>query len=320
MAKRKRLTPAQADYLAPTEARAVSPRAGIPAPIAQVASDASAAAALAEVTQALTAARAEGRLLLRLDPDSIDPAYLVRDRIETEPEAMAALVESLRNHGQRMPVEVTETGPGRYGLISGWRRWQALCQLRHEGAENVTVLALLRPRTEAGSAYIAMVEENEVRLGLSYYERARIAAKAVDLGVFETEKAALLQLFASASRARRSKIRSFLAIYRALDDVLRFPAALPERLGLTLASLIDTSPDRLAALRENLGQTPATTAAEEQARLTRLCAKKALTKPETRSEVAPGISLVTRKGRIELTGPGVGPDLAKRLERWLQGQ
>ena len=50
-----------------------------------------------------------------------------------------------------------------------------------------------------------MVEENEIRVGLSYYERARIVAKAVAQGVFETEKQALQRLFHTASRPKRSK-------------------------------------------------------------------------------------------------------------------
>ena len=84
-----------------------------------------------------------------------------------------------------------------------------------------------------------MVEENEIRVGLSYYERARIAARAAELGVFPDTASALARLFASASRAKRSKIGSFLRLYTALDDRLRFPAAIPERLGLRLARALD---------------------------------------------------------------------------------
>ena len=50
------------------------------------------------------------------------------------------------------------------------------------------------------------------------------------MGSYNAVKAALLALFATASRAKRSRIRAFLEIYHALDGVLRFPAHLPERL------------------------------------------------------------------------------------------
>ena len=128
------------------------------------------------------------------------------------------------------------TGALPYGLISGWRRLQALKALHAETGEPrfATVQALVRRPETAADAYVTMVEENEIRLGLSHYERARVAALATARGVFESEKAALLALFATASRPKRSRIRAFLEIYHALDGVLRFPAALPERLGLAL--------------------------------------------------------------------------------------
>ena len=101
-------------------------------------------------------------------------------------------------------------------------------------ARFATVQALVRRPETAADAYVAMVEENEIRLGLSQYERARVAARAVARGVFPDEEAALRALFASASRPKRSRIRAFLALYHGLDDALRFPAAIPERLGLAL--------------------------------------------------------------------------------------
>ena len=113
-----------------------------------------------------------------------------------------------------------------------------------------------------------MVEENEIRLGLSQYERARVAALATERGVFESEKAALLALFATASRPKRSRIRAFLEIYHALDGTLRFPAALPERLGLALVErLRDGSGPRIA---EALAAAAPATAEAEQALLARL--------------------------------------------------
>ena len=106
-----------------------------------------------------------------------------------------------------------------YGLISGWRRLAALKALHAETGEArfATVQALVRRPETAADAYVNMVEENEIRLGLSHYERARVAALATERGIFESEKKALLALFATASRAKRSRIRAFLDIYHALD-------------------------------------------------------------------------------------------------------
>jgi ParB/RepB/Spo0J family partition protein len=224
-----------------------------------VAGDAAAAAALAEVAGAFAEARAEGRLVQRLPLAAVEPGHLIRDRIAENEEEMDGLMASLAAHGQRSPIDVTEIAPGRFGLISGWRRLTALSRLHDRTGEArfATVLALVRRPETAAAAYVAMVEENEVRLALSYYERARIAARAVDAGVFPTEKAALQTLYASASRARRSKIGSFLTLYRRLDPVLRFPAAIGERLGLALAQMVDSRPAHLAALVTALTERPA---------------------------------------------------------------
>ena len=153
-----------------------------------------------------------------------------------------------------------------------------------------------RPET-AADAYVAMVEENEIRLGLSQYERARVAALATERGVFESEKAALLALFATASRPKRSRIRAFLELYHALDGTLRFPAALPERLGLALVERLRAGdgprspppsprPRRRRAEAEHalLGRPGAAAASAAAARRA------------PREQIAPGVTLASRLG------------------------
>lgn len=327
MAKRRRLIPAtppgfDPDALAGGEARAaLAPGLGMTPPIARVASEAAAHAALDEVAGAMAAARAEGRLVLTLPLAAIDSDYLVRDRLALDGAELAPLIASLRDHGQRMPVEVADLGAGRYGLISGWRRVQALTRLATEGGSG-QVLALLRRPAEASDAYVAMVEENEVRQGLSYYERARIAARAADLGVFESEKQALQRLFAGASRPRRSKIGSFISLYRALDDVLRHPAAISERLGLALEKALESRPEALAALKRDLAAGNGDPGAE-MALLGRFVTgkTKAAVRRPAAQELAPGVFLAVggaaSRPVLTLSGPGVTEDLRTRLESWL---
>lgn len=264
MAKRKRLTPpdpARVDAAGPLETKGmftsypngVAPTRTRPSPpIADVAGDAATVAALEEVSETLSRARAEGRMVLDLPLDQIDAGYLVRDRVVADETEMTTLMASLRARGQQTPIEVTALADGRYGLISGWRRLTALRQLAKEDAKFGSVLALMRSPAEAADAYLAMVEENEIRVGLSYFERARIAAKAVEQGVYATEKAALLSLYHAASRAKRSKIRSFLTVVHALDGHLGFPGAMGERAGLTLAKALDGDPDLAGRLHKAL--------------------------------------------------------------------
>ncbi len=312
---RRRLTPLD---IAPDVPRAEQAMA--PAPIARVAAEAAGAAALEELSETLRRARETGRLILDVPLDAIAPDHLSRDRLPVDDDEMAALRESLRAHGQRTPIEVTPvTGALPYGLISGWRRLAALKALQAETGDVrfATVQALVRRPETAAAAYVAMVEENELRVGLSQYERARVAARAAARGVFESENAALHVLFAGASRPKLSRIRAFAELYHALDDVLRFPQAIPERLGLRLVERLRAG--EAAALRRTLAATAPAEASAEIALLEQLAAGAARTPapPAARHEIAPGIALQSRcRGQrltVTLDGPGVSPALEETV-------
>lgn len=289
---------------------------GPTAPIARVAAEAAGAAALQELTDTVSRARETGRMVLDLPLATIEPDHLTRDRLPAEDAEMGALRESIRLHGQRTPIEVTPlTGALPYGLISGWRRLMALKALYAETGEArfATVQALIRRPDTVADAYVTMVEENEVRLGLSHYERARVAALATARGVFESENAALRALFATASRPKRSRIRAFLEIYHALDGSLRFPAHLPERLGLALVELVRAGQGGriVGAIAEASPQTP-----EAEFALLTALAKPRPDRPQV-TEILPGITLEqSLRGHtltLKLRGKGVTPELQAEL-------
>ena len=321
MAKRKRLS-----FDSPVLPR-ISPGEAAPAPIAGVVGDASANAALTEMSETLEAAREGGRMVMDLPLEQIVLDYLVRDRIVADDGDMQSLQESLRARGQQVPIEVTRLGPDRYGLISGWRRCQALLALK-----TGTVLALIRPMTEAPDAYRAMVEENEIRVGLSYYERARIVARSVEQGVFASKREALSSLFAAASRAKRSKIGTFLPIVAALDGHLRFPQGLTERSGLALGRALAEDDDLAARAVTVLQSQSPTDAVAEAACLNALLqpaanapsgpAKRKAAKAGTSQKGAPetlcpGVEMVFSEGKIVLNGARVNARLAERLRGFL---
>lgn len=354
MARRKRLTltpeaggPPPAPDTPPS--RASTHATGLAPPIARVAAEASASAALDEMTQAWTQAREGGRLIQALALDSIDEGWLIRDRLAAEDEQIADLVGSIRDRGQQVPIEVVALPQGRFGLISGWRRLRALRALHGETAEDrfATVLAILRQPAGPAEAYRAMVEENEIRANLSYYERARIALRAAQAGAFADARAAIAALFAAGSPAKRSKIASFLTLVQGLDDRLRFAWTIPERLGLDLARALAADPDLLARLRERLRKGAPADAAAELALLTRALAPAPgapVPQPPTAAEAAPrtgagpradalaegalaedirpGLRLQTVAGargtRLVLSGPGVDAALRARLIAWLR--
>jgi len=354
MAKRKRLTPAQPTYLegSPPAQRAPETKA-MPfsaAPIAQVAGEAAATAALEEVAQELHSARAQGRMIELLPLDAIDERHLVRDRLEQNEEEMSALVDSLRARGQQMPIEVVAlpapAGGRSYGLISGWRRLTALRRLfRDTGdTEFATVRAMVITPDTAQDAYVAMVEENEIRVNLSHYERARIAVRAMKEGVYPTQKAALQGLFGNAARSKRSKIGTFIQLVEAFDAALYFPSSISEKLGLALAREMGRDAGFADALKERLQNSPRDSAEAEMQILSEALAERQQPpappadpvppgRPRLRvpgPATAPGERIVSRvaaglemrftpdQGRIELVGDGVSEQLAEALQDWLR--
>ena len=343
---RKRLTPADPDHLQPAAAAlpaAFGPAALARAPIAQIAAEAATLGALTELSDAWAEAQDQGRMVLSLPLDAIDATYLIRDRIGLDPENMQILCQSLRARGQQTPIEVTElapdpaTGAARYGLISGWRRLTALQLLHYEtgAARFGRVLALPRKPAASSDAYVAMVEENEIRAGLSFYERARIVVQALQAGIFPTEKAALQSLFSTALPAKRSKVKSFMPIVRHLDDALQFPASLSEKLGLTLSQTLNVDPAFGPNLRRRLITAAPITAEQEVALIDAairgrrtesnkavndlrdamaLIRKEPMSPPKA---VRSDITISHRTGRAVLTGDGVDPILLNRLIYWL---
>ena len=276
---------------------------GLP-PISQVAGDIAGQAALAELSQALSAARDEGRLIVKLPLEAVAADHLVRDRMTLDEAEMAVLEDSLRRRGQQVPIEVVDLGQGGYGLISGWRRVEAL---RRIGAG--AALALVRRPEGAAEAYLAMIEENEVRAGLSFYERARLAVEAVRLGIHADPQAAIAALFRSAPAPKRSKIASFVLLHEALGAALRFPTAIPEHLGLALAGALKADPALAPRWVEALRQAAPDSAAAERTVLERLLKRPG--RPGGAAKAA-GAPARRRGGAGPASERGQGADHAER--------
>lgn len=274
------------------------------APVAQVVGDAAEAHGRAfdeARAQAAELARvdADGLLMRALPLERVDAEHLTRDRLIVDADDIATLRESIRVHGQRTAIEVTSPArpDGQFGLISGWRRLLALRELFATTSDPAfaTIKALVRLPTSSQSAYVAMVEENEVRADLSHYERGRIAVVAAERGVFESAAAAVDALFGAASPAKRSKIRSFARIHEALGTTLEHPTAIGERLGLRLAETLRRIPaERLEAELAAAG--PFVDAAAELAALTACLDAPDIAEPAAPSEEGETVA-APRRGR-----------------------
>ena len=117
--------------------------------------------------------------LVSLDPALIDAAF-VTDRLSRDEEgdgAFAALVDSMRENGQQVPVLVRPhpDTPGRYQTAYGHRRIRAAARL------GVPVRAILRELTDA-ELVLAQGKENTERRDLSFIERALFAKALTDRG------------------------------------------------------------------------------------------------------------------------------------------
>lgn len=205
-------------------------------------------------------AQAQGRVLQQIPLSEIFTDDLPRDRLALDDVAqsdeMEELKASIRERGQREPVEVYLGSNGRYQLKKGWRRFTALSQLFAQTREDRfgTIIA----RVEAGeedrvARYIDMVEENVVREDLTFAEMAMVAITAAqDDAVAEVDPAEMVaRLYGSLHKTKRSYIRSFVFLLSVLGDSLHWPKAIPRNLGVDAARSLQSG-DQAGDLKAKL--------------------------------------------------------------------
>lgn len=179
--------------------------------------------------------------LLPLDAIALDT--LPRDRTALDPTAIEELRLSILRDGLRQPIEVMELvdpppgGPS-HGLLSGLRRLTVFRGLRDDfpGHDRwATIPALVRLPDTLADALRQMVEENDIRAAITPRDQARIALDCVP-AVFATADAAVAELYRSADRQRRARIRAVCTVIEELGPLLIDPAALSQRQLLRLAA------------------------------------------------------------------------------------
>ena len=98
----------------------------------------------------------------------------LQPRTAFDPEALAELAASIREHGLIQPLIVTRQGPERYQLIAGERRWQAARM-----AGMATVPVIVKEATPQQALELALVE-NIQRADLNPLEEAAAFRQLVD--------------------------------------------------------------------------------------------------------------------------------------------
>ncbi|MBU2963578.1 ParB N-terminal domain-containing protein [Citreicella sp. C3M06] len=207
-------------------------------------------------------AQDEGRVLVSIPLDQIRTDDLPRDRLDLDAVAasdeMEELKSSIRERGQKEPIEVFRLGDG-YQLKKGWRRLTALRHLFEETGDERFSQAVVRVDEGAASRidlYIDMVEENVIREDLSFAEMAQVAIVAAADDAMEGQGADALvgRLYASMHKMKRSYIRSFVFLMQAVGPSLRFPKAVPRNLGVDVARRLQAAPDQAKALARDLAR------------------------------------------------------------------
>ena len=152
----------------------------------------------------------KARAIVEVDPRMVDPAGM-RDRLDADD--LAGLTESIRAHGQQVPVllRVNPNDPERYQVVYGRRRVAALKALGQP------VRAMVRDLDDR-ALVLAQGQENTARKDLSFIERANFARQMRDAGY---ERAAICDALSVDKTL----------VSRMLSVIDRLPLALVEAIG-----------------------------------------------------------------------------------------
>ena len=140
-------------------------------PLASVESS-SRAPSLSGMARSLQAAAAA--TIREIPVDQIEASGF-RDRLEIDEDEVEELAHSIRTQGQLIPILVSPLPQGRYRIVYGRRRLEALRRL------GLPAKALVRDLDDT-QAIIAQGQENSVRKDLSWIEKASFARELLDAG------------------------------------------------------------------------------------------------------------------------------------------
>jgi ParB family chromosome partitioning protein len=184
----------------PLAGLAPSPRA--PVPVGGITKTLGSITQKMERAQDLERQLAEGQSIIELDPSLIDASF-VSDRLAIDGEALALLVEQVREHGQQVPILVRPhpRTAGRYQVAYGHRRLAAVRSL------GIKVKAVVRELTD-DQLVVSQGQENNARTNLSHIERALFAARLEDRSFLRDTIMAALAVDKAALSKMISLVRS----------------------------------------------------------------------------------------------------------------
>ena len=174
--------------------------------------------AIGAVTRSIEQLKAQS--VVDLDPALIEPSFIT-DRLDSAPEQHDALVASIREHGQQVPILVRPhpEKEGHYQIAYGRRRLRATAEL------GLRIRAIIKPLSDP-QLVVAQGQENTARTDLSFIEKALFAAKLeeggysrdVIMSALSVDKTGLSRLISSAVKIPRDIVEAIGAAPRAGRD------------------------------------------------------------------------------------------------------
>ena len=144
-------------------------------------------------------------------PGELEPWPGLNPRVTFNPEALAELEESVRDHGVRQSLAVHFDAPtGKYWIVNGERRWRAASKA------GVALPAIVKVYTWAEALQIVVIE-NLLRDDLTWMEAARGYKRYIDETGCSTREAAERLL---GSRAKQSTIANALRVLELPPEIL----------------------------------------------------------------------------------------------------
>ena len=189
----------------------------------------------------------KSRSIIEIPADMIDDTGGLKDRLGEDAKDQAALVESIRDYGQQVPVLLRHdpNNEGRYQIVYGRRRVAALRELGQP------VKALLRELNDQ-DLIVAQGQENAARRDLTFIEKANFARQMRDAQYDR-------KLICAALHIDKTVISRMLSVADTLgDDVIRAIGPAPS-VGrdrwLRLVALVESGTKPKALLKTLAGLT-----------------------------------------------------------------
>jgi ParB family transcriptional regulator, chromosome partitioning protein len=164
--------------------------------------------AIGAVTRSIEQLKAHS--IVDIDPLLVEPSFIT-DRLDTSDEELCALVDSIRDHGQQVPILVRPhpAKEGRFQIAYGRRRLLAVQEIGRK------VKAIVKPLSDE-QLVVAQGQENSARRDLSFIEKALFAARLEQAGyareiimtALTVDKTALSRLISSAVKIPPDVIES----------------------------------------------------------------------------------------------------------------